>query len=71
MTVSEIIDEIFDNGLEIEIYKELSRRIIENYETLKNNNHHLKKINKIARKIAIENPDAKNAIEGIKALLED
>lgn len=71
MTIQEIIGEIFDSALEIEMYKELSRRIIENYETLKNNNHHLKKINKIARKIATENPDAKNAVEAIKELLED
>lgn len=71
MTVQKIIDVIFDNGLEIEVYKELTLQLISIYGIVKNNNNHLRNINRAVYKIATENPDAKNAIEGIKALLEE
>lgn len=71
LTISEIINAIHEGGVEVEVFQALSEWIIKDREQRFNDVAKQRAIIKAIGKIAEQNPNKKNAIDGIRKLCGD
>jgi len=71
LTISEIINAIHEGGVEVEVFQALSEWIIKDREQRFNDALSQRAVIGAIRKIAEQNPNKKNAIDGIRKLCGD